>query len=166
MAEPGRKQFIVLPLQGIRVPLMSAAAASGRFLSKLAVRPGPVRPISFSAAPGVELRLLDSVDEYGAKLVEIAPASLSALRAHQPSLRLVPLAYYHPAVTPRLRIESQAYRRQDGREDPPARGLAQGRVAGGRRAGGGLHRFPGEGRSPGADQRQGGGAAWRSAPPR
>jgi subtilisin family serine protease len=107
MAEPGRKQFILLPLQGIRVPLMSAAAASGRFLRKLAVRPGPVRPISFSAAPGVELRLLDSVDEYGAKLVEIAPASLSALRAHQPSLRLVPLVYYHPAVTPRLRIESR-----------------------------------------------------------
>jgi subtilisin len=107
MAEPGRKQFILLPLQGIRVPLISSAAASGRFLSKLAVRPGPVRPISFSAAPGVELRLLDSVDEYGAKLVEIAPSSLSALRAHQPSLRLVPLAYYHPAVTPRPRIESR-----------------------------------------------------------
>jgi subtilisin family serine protease len=56
----------------------------------------------------VELLLLDSVGEYGAKLVEIAPASLSALRAHQPSLRLVPLAFYHPAVTPRLRVESRA----------------------------------------------------------
>ncbi len=107
MAEPGRKQFIVLPLQGIRVPALSTAAASSRFLSKLAVRPGPAQPIRFSAAPGVELRLLDSVNEYGAKLVEIAPASLSALRAHQPSLRLVPLAYYHPAVTPRLRVESR-----------------------------------------------------------
>jgi len=107
MAEPGRKQFIVLPLQGIRVPAMSAAAASGRFLRKLAMRPGPIRPISFSGAPGVELRLLDSVDEYGAKLVEIAPGSLSALRAHQPSLRLVPLAFYHPAVTPRMRVESR-----------------------------------------------------------
>jgi len=107
MDEPGRKQFILLPLQGIRVPALSAAAASSRFLRKLAVRPGPSRPISFSAAPGVELRLLDSVNEYGAKLVEISPGSLSALRAHQPSLRLVPLAFYHPAVTPRLRIESK-----------------------------------------------------------
>ncbi len=107
MAEPGRKQFIVLPLQGIRVPALSTAAASSRFLRRLAVRPGPIRSFSFSAAPGVELRLLDSVDEYGAKLVEIAPGSLSALRAHQPSLRLVPLAYYHPAVTPRLRVESR-----------------------------------------------------------
>jgi subtilisin len=107
MAEPGRKQFIVLPLQGIRVPALSTAAASGRFLRKLAMRPGPSRPLVLPEAPGVELRLLDSVDEYGAKLVEIAPGSLSALRAHQPSLRLVPLAYYHPAVTPRLRVESR-----------------------------------------------------------
>jgi subtilisin family serine protease len=107
MAEPGRKQFIVLPLQGIRVPALSTAAASGRFLRRLAMRPGPSRPLSLPDAPGLELRLLDSVGEYGAKLVEIAPGALSALRAHQPSLRLVPLAYYHPAVTPRLRVESR-----------------------------------------------------------
>jgi subtilisin family serine protease len=107
MAEPGRKQFIVLPLQGIRVPAMAAAAASGRFLRKLTVRPGPARPLSLPEAPGVELRLLDSVNEYGAKLVEIAPGALSNLRAYQPSLRLVPLAFYHPAVTPRLRVESR-----------------------------------------------------------
>ena len=107
MAEPGRKQFIVLPLQGIRVPAMAAAAASGRFLRKLTVRPGPARSLSLPEAPGVELRLLDSVNEYGAKLVEIAPGALSNLRAYQPSLRLVPLAFFHPAVTPRLRVESR-----------------------------------------------------------
>ncbi len=107
MAEPGRKQFIVLPLQGIRVPALSTAAASGRFLRKLAVRPGPSRSLSLPEAPGVELRLLDSVNEYGAKLVEMAPGALSALRAYQPNLRLVPLAYYHPAVTPRLRVEAR-----------------------------------------------------------
>ena len=82
MAEPGRKQFIVLPLQGIRVPAMAAAAASGRFLRKLTVRPGPARSLSL-------------------------PEALSKLRAYQPSLHLVPLAFYHPAVTPRLRVESR-----------------------------------------------------------
>lgn len=107
MAEPGGKQFIVLPMQGIRVPALSAEAATGRFLRKLALRPGPSRPVSLTTAPGVELRLLDSVDEYGAKLVEISPTSLSALRASQPGLRLVPLVFYHPAVTPRLRVESR-----------------------------------------------------------
>ena len=108
MAEPGRKQFIVLPLQGFRVPAVSTSAASGRFLKALAVRAGPARLLRLEAAPGVELRLLDSVNEYGAKLVEIAPAFLSALRAHQPSLRLVPIAFYHPAVAPRVRVETRA----------------------------------------------------------
>jgi len=108
MAEPGRKQFIVLPLQGIRVPAVSAMAASGRFLKGLAVRAGPARLVRLADAPGVELRLLDSVNEYGAKLVEIAPGSLSSLRAYQPSLRLVPIAFYHPAVAPRVRVETQA----------------------------------------------------------
>jgi subtilisin len=108
MAEPARKQFIMLPLQGIRASAVTAKAASGRFLRKLAVRAGPARPFHLPAAPGLELRLLDSVNEYGAKLVEIAPGALSALRAHQPNLRLVPIAYYHPAVAPRLRVETQA----------------------------------------------------------
>jgi len=108
MAEPGRKQFIVLPLQGFRVPAVSTSAASGRFLKALAVRAGPARLLRLEAAPGVELRLLDSVNEYGAKLVEIAPAFLSALRAHQPSLRLVPIAFYHPAMAPRVRVETRA----------------------------------------------------------
>ena len=108
MAEPGRKQFIVLPLQGIRVPAMSSEAASGRFLRQLEMGGGPARPISLTSAPGLELRLLDSVNEYGAKLVEIAPGALSALRAHQPNLRLVPISFYHTAVLPRLRVETRA----------------------------------------------------------
>jgi subtilisin len=107
MAEPARKQFIMLPLQGIRVSAVTARAASDRFLRKLAARPGLARPFRLPEAPDVELRLLDSVNEYGAKLVEIAPKSLSALRAHQPNLRLVPIAFYHPAVAPRLRIETR-----------------------------------------------------------
>ena len=107
MAEPGRKQFIVLPLQGIRVPAMSSEAASGRFLRQLEMSGGPARPISLTSAPGLELRLLDSVNEYGAKLVEIAPGALSALRAHQPNLRLVPVSFFHTAVMPRVRVETR-----------------------------------------------------------
>jgi subtilisin family serine protease len=106
MAEAGGKQFIVLPMQGTRVSAVTAETASGRFWRKLVVRRGPARLIRLPAAPGVELRLLDSVNEYGAKLVEIAPAALSALRTQQPNLRLVPIAYYHTAVVPRLRVET------------------------------------------------------------
>jgi len=108
MGKPGFDQFIVLPTQGIRVPSPFAEAATGRFLRELALRTGPVQPFRLAAAPGMELRLLDSVSEYGAKLVEIAPAALSALRAHQPGLRLVPLAFFHPAVAPHLRVETRA----------------------------------------------------------
>ena len=108
MAKPGGKQFIVLPMQGIRVPAPLFEAATGRFLRKLALRRGAARPFRLPSAPGVEMRLLDSVNEYGAKLVEIAPAALSALRAQQPNLRVVPVSFYHPAVVPRLRVETRA----------------------------------------------------------
>jgi hypothetical protein len=108
MGKTGFDQFIVLPIQGIRVPSPSIEAATGRFLRKLTVRTGPLRPFRLTEAPGMELRLLDSVSEYGAKLVEIAPAALSALRSRQPGLRLVPLAFFHPAVAPRLRVETRA----------------------------------------------------------
>ena len=108
MGKTGFDQFIVLPIQGIRVPSPSIEAATGRFLRKLTVRTGPLRPFRLTEVPGMELRLLDSVSEYGAKLVEIAPAALSALRSRQPGLRLVPLAFFHPAVAPRLRVETRA----------------------------------------------------------
>ncbi|MBN2552284.1 MAG: S8 family serine peptidase [Spirochaetales bacterium] len=106
MGKRGFDQFIVLPTQGIRV--RSTEAATGAFLRRLTVGRGPLRPFRLGGAPGMELRLLDSVSEYGAKLVEIAPAALSALRALQPGLRLVPLSFFHPAVTPPLRVETRA----------------------------------------------------------
>jgi subtilisin family serine protease len=106
MAVPGGNQFILLPMEGIRASLPGAGAAAGRFLSRLAVEPGRARPFRMSLASGAELRLLDSVSEYGAKLVEIAPGALSALRARQPGLRLVPLSFFRPAVAPRLRAET------------------------------------------------------------
>jgi subtilisin family serine protease len=113
MVKPGFDQYILLPIQGIRAPAASVEAAAGRFLRKLTMRMGPLRPLRVTEAPGVELRLLDSVSEYGAKLVEIAPVALSALRARQPGLRLVPLAFYRPTVAPRLRVETRAVPAKD-----------------------------------------------------
>ena len=108
MVKSGFDQFILLPIQGIRVPSPAIEAATGRFLGSLTVRTGSLRPFRLPGVPGTGLRLLDSVSEYGAKLVEIAPAALSALRARQPGLRLVPLAFYHPASAPHLRVETRA----------------------------------------------------------
>jgi subtilisin len=52
------------------------------------------------------MRVLDSIDEDGPKLVELLPEEAITLRAHQPSLKLVPVVYYKTAVAPRWHIKS------------------------------------------------------------
>jgi len=44
------------------------------------------------------MRVLDSIHEDGAKLVEMTPETASALHASQPGLRIVPVVYYYPAI--------------------------------------------------------------------
>ena len=58
-------------------------------------------------APPLKMRVLDSIHEDGPKLVELLPDQAITLRAHQPSVKLVPLIYYRPAVSPRLTIKSR-----------------------------------------------------------
>lgn len=47
------------------------------------------------------MKVLDSIRDGGAKLVELAPDSVSALQAEQPGIRIVPVVYYYPARAPR-----------------------------------------------------------------
>jgi subtilisin len=47
------------------------------------------------------VKVVDSVHEDGAKLVELTPQQMSDLRADQPGLRIVPVVYYYPAIAPR-----------------------------------------------------------------
>jgi subtilisin len=54
-----------------------------------------------------EVRVLASISDDGAKLVEASPATILALRARQPGLRIASLAYYSPAVAPRPMPKSQ-----------------------------------------------------------
>ena len=51
------------------------------------------------------MRVIDSIGEDKAKLVELSSDSLPALRAQYPGLRLVPIVYYRPAVAPRLSVK-------------------------------------------------------------
>ena len=53
------------------------------------------------------MRVLDSIDEDGPKLVELFPDEAITLRAHQPSVKLVPVVYYKTAVAPRWSIQSR-----------------------------------------------------------
>src|SRR5207249_3848125 len=54
------------------------------------------------------LRVLDSIREDGAKLVELSVQEAVDLRAEQPGVRIVPVVYYYPALAPRLAVTSQA----------------------------------------------------------
>jgi subtilisin len=44
------------------------------------------------------VKVLDSIGETKAKLIEAAPEDLAALRASHPSVRILPVVYYQPAV--------------------------------------------------------------------
>ena len=44
---------------------------------------------------------MDEISPGGAKLVEMAPDDVAALRALQPGIRIVPIMYYTPALVPR-----------------------------------------------------------------
>ena len=57
---------------------------------------------SAAASAALGLRVVDSIHDDGAKLIEIDPEHLPALRALQPGLRFVPIAFYKPALAPRL----------------------------------------------------------------
>jgi subtilisin len=56
----------------------------------------------------LHVRVLDSVRDNGAKLVELSPQETVALRAAQPGVRIVPVVYYYPALAPRQKVVSPA----------------------------------------------------------
>jgi len=60
------------------------------------------RTLDAAGAPkDLKMRVLDSIREDGAKLVELSAESVPVLRAYQPGIRLVPIVYFHPARAPR-----------------------------------------------------------------
>jgi len=106
IAEPKPHRMIILPPRGIRSgaggfaalaaePSVSATLTSATFLKSLAgVTPRvPTRGIREPV-----IKVVDSVGEDGAKLVEMRPGELQALRVAQPGLRIVPEVFYSPAV--------------------------------------------------------------------
>ena len=113
MATGPRQRYILLPSQGVRVhgggvrtarisvPLesfLSRMARSGRVAMRVRAKRGGARRRVTRSVP---VRVLDSVREDGAKLVEMAPEHMLALRTAQPGLRVVPEIFYKPAVAPR-----------------------------------------------------------------
>ncbi len=97
------QQFILLPPRGLEAGTESSNPATTSFLSALHTLVAPTTRAATSevASLKVRMKVLDSVREHGAKLVELTPQQASDLRADQPGLRIVPVVYYYPAIAPR-----------------------------------------------------------------
>ncbi len=112
MATGAKRRYILLPPQGVRMhgggvraarisaPLESFLANMAR-PSRVAMRVRAARGAKRAMRRAASVRVLDSVREDGAKLVEMAPEHMLALRTAQPGLRVVPEIFYKPALFPR-----------------------------------------------------------------
>ncbi|HEY4640160.1 MAG TPA: S8 family serine peptidase [Thermoanaerobaculia bacterium] len=98
MAGQTTQQYIVLPARGLRAP-QNRDAEVGMFLRTLNARIG-VKASAKQVLPGVDVKVVDSIGEAGAKLIQIRPDALSDLRASSPGVRIVPVRYYNLARAP------------------------------------------------------------------
>jgi subtilisin len=84
--------------------LQTAAEPEGmNFLLSLASRVGATKAASFSIAgrKAPQMRVLDSIHENGAKLVEASPEDLPAMRSAAPGVRIVPeVLYFREVIGP------------------------------------------------------------------
>jgi subtilisin len=100
------QQFVVLPTRGLRATMPHSSPAVASLLlslnqSLVGLEGAAPREIEHLTT---KMRVLDSIHEDGAKLVEMLPDDVSALRAANPGLRIVPVVYYYPAVAPRKAV--------------------------------------------------------------
>lgn len=98
MATKTMTQYVMLPTEGMVVSeanphqllffqAMHRTAASKSQLHDVATSEG-----------ALPVKVVDSIGESKAKLIEVSPDNLAALRAAHPSVRIVPVVYYQPAV--------------------------------------------------------------------
>jgi subtilisin family serine protease len=123
-ANSALQQFVILPPRGLTNRSASAnpevttflrsldagvGASTQRVSTRGIVANSAVRGRGGSRMPsGVPVRVLDSIHEDGAKLVEMPADAVADLRAAQPGMRIVPVVYYQPARAPRPAIERPA----------------------------------------------------------
>jgi subtilisin len=97
------QQYVLLPPRGLSAGQSAESADVAPFLQGLNTQliTAAASTYTLGAGPKVQLRVLDSIHEDGAKLVEMSLQSATNLRAHEPGVRIVPVVYYRPAVAPR-----------------------------------------------------------------
>jgi subtilisin len=107
---PKPQQFVVLPTQGLRATPQTSSAELVPFLTALTNVRSAKSAKSFVSDAGLEMKsnfkVLDSIREDGAKLVEMTGDIAKDLQAAQPGLRIVPVVWYRPAVV-RYEVETR-----------------------------------------------------------
>lgn len=99
----GTEQYVVLPPQGLRARGPAATPGVQAFLTEVAQALPTAQSVTI-AGRRLSLRVLDSIGDGGAVLVEATAEALLELRGIQPGLRVVPVVYYTPAVAPRKEV--------------------------------------------------------------
>ena len=102
-----KMQYVMLPSEGTEVDKENAHQAKFfQALHMVSSSGGKSHSLSTEAGK-VDITVLDSIGQDKAKLVEISPDELAAFRSVHPSVRMMPLVYYTPAVQ-RYGVEAPA----------------------------------------------------------
>lgn len=99
-------KYVVLPARGLKAEAESAQQKF--FFSMESHRTTAATMFGTARMPRPKMRILDSIHEDKAKLVEMTEADVLSLRRQEPGVRIVPLVYYQPAVAPRPKVVKSA----------------------------------------------------------
>lgn len=99
-------QYVLLPARGLRATVASQDALFRSLEAEIGT--ARVAHVGVSPMPRPKLRVLDSIQEDKAKLVEMAPGDMMAMRVQHPGVRIVPVDFYQTAVAPRAHVDQPA----------------------------------------------------------
>lgn len=110
MATKTTQQYVILPVRGLRAVTRTSTAEVRSFLESFPspALGGSAMMKALEEAPDVKMRVLDTIAEDGAKLVESTPESILALRERQPNLKVVEVVYFQRQVIPPKTVSSKA----------------------------------------------------------
>lgn len=103
------RRFVLLPARGMQAHAAAGTASVGPTLLAMnaALQSQGMKAAVISVASGPKIRVVDSIHEDGAKLVEMTEDQVHQLKAAEPGLRIVPEVFFKPALY-RPSVESAA----------------------------------------------------------
>lgn len=110
MSETVMKQYVLLPPRGLRAKGAATTASIASFLLPLAgsIGGGISSFATAARSADVKMKVLDSIHEDGAKLVEMSEEDAITLRRSRPDMKIAPVVYYDRALQPRYSVRAVA----------------------------------------------------------